>query len=249
MNKTRIEWCDYTINPIKGLCPMHCKTPDGYEYCYAAGERGLYKRFKWNPKIRFDKEVPIYGFPTGSRVFIGSTIELFGDWVKEDWLKIILANVRQNPDVTFIFLTKQPQNLIKWSPFPDNVWVGLSVDGTENAPLSRIYNGLAKTQARVKFISFEPLLADPKLDYRDLEWAGISWVIIGQQTPIKKSTMPKIEWIDEIVDAADKTNTPVFLKDNLNDFIYGEYGGKYKQIFKYTQDGGRKLRQEFPKGV
>lgn len=24
MNKTKIEWADYTINPVKGLCPMAC---------------------------------------------------------------------------------------------------------------------------------------------------------------------------------------------------------------------------------
>ena len=44
MNLTKIEWCDYTINPVKGLCPMACS------YCYA---RRMYKRFKWNPEIRF----------------------------------------------------------------------------------------------------------------------------------------------------------------------------------------------------
>ena len=37
MNKTKIEWCDYTWNPVVG-----CKT--GCDYCYA--ER-MNKRFKW----------------------------------------------------------------------------------------------------------------------------------------------------------------------------------------------------------
>ena len=45
MNKTKIEWTDYTINPVKGLCPMACS------YCYA---RAMYKRFRWNPEIRYD---------------------------------------------------------------------------------------------------------------------------------------------------------------------------------------------------
>ena len=45
MNKTKIEWCDYTLNPVKGLCPVGCS------YCYA---RRLYRRFGWNPKIRLD---------------------------------------------------------------------------------------------------------------------------------------------------------------------------------------------------
>lgn len=28
MNKTKIEWTDITLNPIKGYCPMNCS------YCY-----------------------------------------------------------------------------------------------------------------------------------------------------------------------------------------------------------------------
>lgn len=38
MSKTKIPWCDFTINPVKGLCPMACPS------CYA---RRRYKRFKW----------------------------------------------------------------------------------------------------------------------------------------------------------------------------------------------------------
>jgi DNA repair photolyase len=46
MTQTMIEWADYTLNPIKGLCKYACS------YCYA---RKMYKRFKWNEEIRFDE--------------------------------------------------------------------------------------------------------------------------------------------------------------------------------------------------
>ena len=51
MNKTKIPWCDYTANPVKGLCPMACS------YCYA---RRLYKRFGWDETVRIDED-EIYG--------------------------------------------------------------------------------------------------------------------------------------------------------------------------------------------
>ena len=68
-----IGWSDYTINPVKGKCPMGC------DYCYA---RRMYDRFKWNPEIRY--EDPFWQFhklkgKKPSRVFVGSTMELFGE--------------------------------------------------------------------------------------------------------------------------------------------------------------------------
>ena len=73
MQKSKIEWTDYTSNPLKGLCPVACP------YCYA---RGMYHRFKWNPDIWFEpRELETWKrIPAGSKVFVGSTIELFGEW-------------------------------------------------------------------------------------------------------------------------------------------------------------------------
>lgn len=221
MNKTNIEWCDYTINPVKGLCPMACS------YCYA---RAMYKRFKWNPEIRFD-----WGwaednyFPHDSKVFVGSTMELFGDWIKPEWLEFIFYAIRQFPKTTFLILTKESQNLIKWSPFPENCWVGVSA--TNDRMTEEAVNSLAEIKASVKFISFEPLLDSVNGNYADiLDMVRyvVNWVIIGQQTPVRKATMPKIEWVQEIVEACDKTGIPVFLKDNLKPLM------------------GNNLRQEFP---
>ncbi len=210
-------------------------------YCYA---RRMYKRFKWNETIRWEPEhlLDLNLIPVGSKVFIGSTMELFGDWIKEKWLQdLFYWWIPRYPQHTFIFLTKRPENLIKWSPFPTNCWVGLSVDGTENAPLRRIYNGLDRVEATVKFISFEPLLANPELDSRDLEWAGINWVIIGQQTPARAATMPTVQTVTEIMTAADRANIPIFLKNNLKGFL------PFRQHYKDDYHNKcYELRQEYP---
>jgi protein gp37 len=130
---------------------------------------------------------------------------------------------KTNRDQTFIFLTKRPENLIKWSPFPDNCHVGVSV--TDATMFIDAVNSLRNVTARVKFISFEPLLEringgeceGSRLDC--LKDAGINWVIIGQQTPVSKKNEPKIEWVQEIVEACDKAGVKVWLKDNLNKSI------------------------------
>ncbi len=224
MNKSRIEWCDYTINPVKGLCPWACP------YCYA---RRLYKRFRWNPEIRYDpiKDIDLPKKP--SRVFVGSTMELFGEWVDAFWLDSIFGSVKDNPQHTFIFLTKQPQNLIKWSPFPDNCQVG--VTATDNEMAFNASCNLILVKAKVKFISFEPLLGRIGPAVLGLLTKQINWLIIGQQTPVKNATMPKIEWIQEILVACSNAgNIPVFMKNNLEQLLVGQWAGW-------------KLRQEFPK--
>jgi protein gp37 len=233
MQKSKIEWCDYTINPVKGLCPMACS------YCYA---KRMYKRFKWNPEIQMKpdwmEELP----KKPCRVFMGSTMELFGDWVEEWMWKEIWTYVNDYTQHTFIFLTKQPQNLIKWTPFPDNCWVGVSVTSARDAIIQ--IPKLKDITASVKFISFEPLLkpiASPNQLYIMLKLSGINWVIIGQQTPIKQETIPEVEWVEEIVNAVDIPNIPVFLKNNLDSLL-----PKYWDDAHNLRNSDGTLRQEFP---
>ena len=206
MQKTKIPWCDYTINPVKGLCPMACS------YCYA---RRMYKRFKWNPEIRLDTNGLFSNLPKKpARIFVGSTIELFGPWVKAEWMSYILDNVRDWPQHNFIFLTKWPENLAQWSPFPKNCWVGVSAVNAEMAEEAGFW--LYDIKATVKFVSFEPLLGRIPArfaDYISDEVQGINWLILGSQT--QPTRHPPREWVDEIITAADKAKISAFVKEPM----------------------------------
>jgi len=160
--------------------------------------------------------------------------DLFGDWVDLD-MKIetmlpsgvasigmtlkgwIFTTIRQCPQHRFLFLTKNPAELAKWDPFPDNCWVGVSA--TNQEAFIDALSELSKVEAKVKYISFEPLLESMnggECEGKRLEGlagAGINWVIIGAQTkPTKK---PEWQWVKDIIEAADKAGIPVFLKNNL----------------------------------
>ena len=225
MAKTKIEWCDYTINPVKGLCPMACS------FCYA---RRMYKRFKWNPEIRYEDLFYSPGIKgrVGDKYFVGSTIELFGDWIRPEWLEDIFRWVNAYPQRTFIFLTKQPQHLVRWSPFPENCWVGVSATGPEQIRLAFKHLDY-DVKAPVKFVSFEPLLgmifSSFNVIERFIKASGVNWAIIGRQTPPSKKTEPNLEWIQEIESACDKAGIPIFEKNNLKSLL------------------NRPLKQEFPK--
>ena len=102
MNKTKIEWTDYTWNPIKGLCPVDCKLPDGRSYCYA---RKIYKRFKLSPELaHIQTTLP----KKPAKVFVCSTIEIFHPAIPREWRDIIFNNIKAHPQHVFQILTKFP---------------------------------------------------------------------------------------------------------------------------------------------
>jgi len=75
-----------------------------------------------------------------------------------------------------------------------------------------------------------------------LKDCGINWVIIGAQT--KPYKPPKIEWVEEIVQACDKAGVEVFLKHNLWKALVTEPGIPPKWARnKWDADV---LRQEMP---
>lgn len=61
-----------------------------------------------------------------------------------------------------------------------------------------------------RFTSFEPLLGKIGIDDHVNIKSWVDWVIIGAQT--KPTVYPNIEWVAEIIEAADKAHIPVFLK-------------------------------------
>lgn len=152
----------------------------------------------------------LYGNPPKG-IFVCDMSDLFGIGILESWTQRVMNTIEDCPQHRFYLLTKQPQNLIKWSPFPDNCWVGVTV--TANGDMSKALTNLANIQARVRYISFEPLLGSIGMSDHMSMKGIVNWVILGSQT--KPYKPPKIEWVEEIVRAADKAGIPVFLKDNL----------------------------------
>ena len=246
MNRTKIEWCDYTINPVKGLCPVACP------YCYA---RAMYKRFKWQEEVRWWPEAwdLVDTLKKPSRVFVGSTFELFHESLPYNWMEYNLLTAKKYPQHTFIFLTKQPQNLIKFSPFPENCWVG--VTATDQDMLLIALNHFYEHRiAKVQFISLEPFLSWETGHWihplpQHLSKKDVDWLIIGAQTNPYKP--PEISWVREIVEAADKAGIPVFLKDNLKPLLWHETERVLvpdwaRMTGEYDGLGGFLLRQEMP---
>ena len=201
----------------------------------------FYPRF-WNSRLLDGRDELCSIKPKG--IFVCDMSDLFGVGIPGEWTQKVMAVIKDRPQHRFYLLTKQPQNLIKFSPFPDNCWVGVSATNRNMA--HNAFKYLRDIKAGVKYISFEPLLSwgeDPvSLEqslYGSLTYAGISWVIIGAQT--KPYKPPKIEWVKEIVKACDRAGIPVSLKDNLSDLI------PINSPLRYGPAGELRLRQEMPR--
>jgi protein gp37 len=193
-----------------------------------------------------------------SRIGVAFMGDLFGEWMRGDiwdsefgsWdgrevIDNIFLTIKQCPQHRFLLLTKCPYNLKNWSPFPDNCWVG--VTATNRLEYIRAIGayGLGNVKAKVKYISFEPLLEDIQ---PSVSWLKtFDWVIIGQETPPSKKTEPKIDWITSIVKAADEAGIKVFLKNNLEPLIFRDaVSGQYALDNGLLNWEGR-LRQGLPK--
>jgi protein gp37 len=140
-------------------------------------------------------------------IFICDMGELFGDWIPRDWQDAVIETIRACPQHRFYLLTKQPQNLHLFSPYPDNCWVGVSAT---NRPMTqRALLNLKGIQAPIKFIFFSPLLG--KID---VDLTGIDWGIIAAQN--NPHITPQPSWISILVKRLNQAGAKVFLQNNLN---------------------------------
>jgi len=117
--------------------------------------------------------------------------------------------VREFPEWTFVFLTKNPARLptITW---PDNAWVGTTVD--VQARVKPAIDALKQVKAPVRFVSCEPFLEE--LTFPEMPF---EWLIIGgrSKTANLPEFQPKWDWVQKLVVQARKNGIAIYFKPNL----------------------------------
>lgn len=262
MNKTKIEWCDSTWNPVTGC--LH-----GCEYCYArkiaerfAPESSkslitdiLYiaKRDNVPPTLEhFYKAKPFEAafYPTfyhhrleepqnikkPQNIFVCSMADLFGDWVPEEWIKQVFEACEKAPQHNYIFLTKNPERYETINNDCENFWYGATATDKNSFTLaldSFMQQRVNAERLLNTFLSIEPLLEEININECDGYFSCLNWVILGAETGNKKGKIiPKKEWIDSIVEQCKQANVPVFMKDSLIPIV-----------------GEENMLRKFPKGL
>ena len=245
VNKTKIEWCTHTWNPVTG-----CR--HGCPYCYA---RSIANRFGTSAE-KFNLQEYI---DAGTLTMLGkgadALFELnapFTDFTnspypfrfKPTFRRYLLGELSKG---------RTPKDISMADVFGDWVpprWIRDVLDACAAAPKNR-YLFLTKNPERyeqlnllallphednfwygatvTKTADFErfPMLAwphaflsvEPLLGRVELnKMRGVRWVIVGAETGNYRpanKVTPEREWVDEITEYARKHNLPVFYKDSL----------------------------------
>lgn len=255
---TSIGWTDHTRNGWMGcskvheICPVTGKIHASIgvcEYCYVERDADYMnftferiKKMNWNNVERDLKKWSI------GKVFLND----FTDWmhpaIPDKERLAFLEMLHRINDYTyekhgqlhqFQMLTKRATALANFTEhldIPHNFWMGVSIG---NKPSLYYLHELRNVPARIRFVSFEPLvedLEDNDRAYRDLQFIDkkyngmyqtlsenvfddeglvnlrdIQWIIIGGESGKTPRPM-KAEWAERLITSARKYGASVFFK-------------------------------------
>ena len=249
MAASDIEWTEATWNPIAGCAIVSPGCTNCYAMRmaarlqamgmakYAGTTRKSGKRHVWTGRVNVDDATLMapLSWKKPQRIFVNSMSDLFQERADERFIRRVWRIMEQAPWHSFQVLTKRPERMLELLSKPDfpvlpNVWIGTSVES--KAYLDRI-DLLRRVPARVRFISFEPLLGpiiDPNL--RDIHWA-----IVGGESGPRARPMHE-SWVEQLHEACERQCVTFFFK---------QWGGKRKK------KAGRLFKQrtwdEYPASV
>lgn len=219
MAQSSIEWTEMTWNPTTGCS----KISAGCKFCYAEimskrlQAMGI-EKYKDNFEVRTHEtslHIP-YTWKHSKVVFVNSMSDLFHKEVPLEFIKRVFEVMNDNPQHVFQVLTKRAERLfevhkeLKWT---HNIWMGVSV---ENDKVKNRIDFLRKTNARVKFLSCEPLIGSLK----KMNLKKIDWVIVGGESGHTPRPMDT-EWVLDIQKQCEDSGVAFFFK---------QWGGKNKKV-------------------
>jgi protein gp37 len=233
-----IEWASWSWNPLTG-CLHNCA------YCYA---RDIANHYFTHLDHTGDRFTPVFYpdrlySPSNAKspnldaitdpiermakrnVFVCSMADLFGKWVPTEWINAVLQQAWDNPQWTFLFLTKFPIRMAEFE-YPSNTWIGTTVDSQH--AVERAEKAFQKVRdggyEGVAWLSCEPMME--RLTFSKINL--FDWVVVGGSS---KSTQtaefkPPIEWTFHLWEQAKNHGLPFYMKTNLgveNESRHREY--------------------------
>lgn len=268
---SKIEWTDHTFNPWMG-CQ---KVSPACDHCYAevntavrslgvvwgpGAERRRTSAGNWQQPVRWNAEAARMGIRY--RVFCASLADVFDNAVPDQWRSDLFDLIAATPHLDWLLLTKRIGNARSmlnaaasavmvdfvganaWDMHPwPNVWLCATICNQEEA--ERDIPKLLAVDAKVRFLSMEPLLGPVTLDTiynTDLgegqpylhpligrvsdghgdgcNVPGIDWVIVGGESGHHARPMHP-DWARSLRDQCQAAGVPFLFKQ------WGEWASMY----------------------
>jgi len=233
MNKTSIEWTDFTWNPIRARNTRANRTgtfctriSPGCKNCYASV---INRRF--GTGLEYDaQELKHHEFflsetilaeplkrKKPARIFVGDMFDLFHDAIPGTMIAEVLRVAYKLPRHTFQFLTKRADRMQRitslirdeWGDWqsgalPAHMHFGVSVEDQQRA--NERIPFLQATPVAVQFLSVEPQLEEVTPDLR-----AISWVICGGESGPGARPF-NLAWAESLLAQCRAAGVPFFMK-------------------------------------
>ena len=207
---TGIEWTQATWNPVTGCT----KVSPGCAHCYAETFANRFRGVPGHPyergfelQLRPERlELPL-GWKKPRMIFVNSMSDLFHEGVDGGFIARAFETMERARWHTFQVLTKRPERALALAeelPWPDNVWLGVSV---ENRRFLHRLDTLRGIPAALRFASCEPLLGP----LAGIDLTGIGWVICGGESGPRARRM-RPEWARALREACEAASVPFFFK-------------------------------------
>lgn len=210
MAQTKIEWTDITWNPVTGCT----KQSEGCVHCYAEtmsrrlkamGQRKYANGFQLT--IHQDALSEPYNWRGEHIVFVCSMADLFHKDVPYAFIDKVMDVIRATPQHIYQILTKRAERMEDYfmqRSVPSNAWLGVTI---ENQDVKYRIEHLSRIDAKIHFLSCEPLLED----LESMKLDNIQWIIVGGESGFHARPM-KEEWAINILHQAREHNIPFFFK-------------------------------------
>ncbi len=233
---TGIGWTDHTWSPWWGCTEVS----PACDHCYA---KALDKRVggdhwgvgkprremsdnHWRQPHKWSAAVPVgqtrYTFP--------SMCDPFDNEVDPAWRARFFTLMRLTPNLTWLLLTKRPQNIVKQCEafgLPRNAALGATVVTQKEADrdIPHLIEADRKLTPALTFLSIEPM--QEAMDLSAWLPFHIDWVIVGGESGPQPRPM-QAEWARAIRDQCDHAGVPFFFK---------QWGGRRPKANGKTLDG------------
>lgn len=276
MGKTNIEWCDFSINPIRarlkstGAVGHYCeKVAQGCTNCYSSN---FQKRFglpafgsgqhrdKFEIFLDESKLAQVVRRKKPTKWFWCDMTDFFGDWMESEWLRKCFETMDATPHHTHMLLTKRTENILRmWSGgtgwYRKNVWLGTSVSEQKTADENIDELIQCRNLCPVLFVSYEPALGPvdfglPLIRHGDgliEKTSALDWIIVGGESGHGART-GHIDWYRSAIRQCNEAGVSVFMKQTGAAYFEDSKSGQRTKYMPIKSSKGGDM-SEWPEDI